>query len=61
LPDLSFVQRFDPRPFVKEWKDWIASKLPDDDWQLLDIIYTYKPSSDISNWIPPFKSKFLYL
>jgi len=55
---MSFIQRLDPRPFMKQWKDWLIAQLPDEDWSLLDIIYTYKPSSDVNNWIPPFKSKF---
>ena len=56
---MSFFRRFDPRPFVKQWKDWLTAQLPDENWNLLDIIYTYKLSSDVNNWIPPFKSTFL--
>jgi len=56
---MSFVRRLDPRPFIRQWKDWVVAQLPDDNWNLLDIIYVYKPSSDINNWIPPFKGKFL--
>jgi len=56
---MSLFRLFDPRPFVKQWKDWLVAQLPDENWSLLDTIYKYKPSSDVNNWIPPFKSMFL--
>ena len=28
---------------------------------LVDIYYSYKPTTDIYNWIPPFKGKISYL
>lgn len=56
LPDMSFFSRYDPRPFLTRFRDWLIRQLPAEDLTLLDTLYMYKPSSDINNWIPPFKS-----
>ena len=53
---MSFIQRYDPRPFVSQLKDWIIRQLPAEDLTLIDKIYMYKPSSDVRDWVPPFKS-----
>ena len=57
LPDLSFLRRWDVREYVQSIRDWIRARLPDEDWTILDTVYLYKPSMDVYNWIPPFKSE----
>ena len=36
--------------------DWIKSFLPSYDWSIMDYYYAYKPSSKLTDMMPPFKS-----
>ena len=37
----------------KVWDDLTI----DEDWSVWDTIYKYKPSLNVRDWVPPFKSK----
>jgi hypothetical protein len=56
LPDMSLIARFNPAPYIAQFKDWVIRQLPTDDVTLIDMIYMYKPPSDVRDWVPPFKS-----
>lgn len=51
LPELSM------EPYMKKAKAYVNRYIPETDFNIMDLYYTYKPDSDINNWIPPFKSK----
>lgn len=55
--DLSFLQRLNLQRNLDYIRSAIARMIPDEDWSLIDTVYSYWPSRDIYNWIPPFKSK----
>jgi hypothetical protein len=56
MPDADMLKRIDPRPIISQTKNWIQRQLPDADTSMIDIMYAYKPPSDVRDWIPPFKS-----
>jgi len=55
LPDLALLQRLEVPKRVAMVRKMLARYMPDEDWTLLDTIYRYKPSSDVRDWVPPFK------
>ena len=55
--DLSFLQRLNLQKYIDYARSAIARMIPDEEWTLIDTVYSYWPSKDIYNWIPPFKSK----
>lgn len=52
LPDLPNFQQY-----INRVKDMAGDIIPESDWTFWDTWYTYKPSSDYANIIPPFKSE----
>lgn len=38
----------------------VDAMTPAMDWNMMDTYYEYKPSSDITNWVPPFKGRLIY-
>lgn len=55
MPDLPNFQQY-----INRVKDMAGDIMPDSDWTFWDTWYTYKPSTDYANIVPPFKSKLLY-
>ena len=53
MRDLYSIPTINIRGFMERMK----SHIPDTDWVFWDTLYAYMPSSDIRNWIPPFKCK----
>jgi hypothetical protein len=54
--DLSFLQRLNIQKYLDYIRSAIARMIPDEEWTLIDTVYSYWPSKDIKDWIPPFKS-----
>lgn len=53
IPDLSTVQKLyniDVLPSSYLPKVYIP-----EDWTIMDLIYAYRPVSDVNDWVPPFK------
>ena len=59
IRDLQSLPRPNVQRYITRVRNWINNYLPDDDFQIYDILYKYKPSPDPYNWVPPFKGKFL--
>lgn len=57
--DFSYLQRFNVGKYICHARTIITNLIPEEDWTLLDRIFAYWPSSDRSNWIPPFKSELI--
>jgi hypothetical protein len=56
-PDTPTLKRLSiPLTVASSLRGAIASYLPHDDWSLVDTFNAYKPTSDVSNWVPPFKA-----
>ena len=45
--------------YINRVKKMIDDFSPNTEWSVWDTFYKYKPSMDIKNWIPPFKSEYL--
>jgi len=56
LPELQKISFMDVNGWVDDLKDKAMSYVPDFDYSIWDTYYKYKPSSDVSNWLPPFKA-----
>lgn len=57
IRDLQSLPRPNVQRYITRARNWVNHYLPDDDYQLYDTVYKYKPSPDPYNWVPPFKSK----
>ena len=55
LPELKTLLSFDYKQHIHDMKDWINTHITDPIFIIWDIYYQYKPTPDITNWIPPFK------
>jgi len=56
LPELQKVNFMDLNGWVDDLKEKAMSYVPDFDYSIWDTYYKYKPSTDVSNWLPPFKA-----
>jgi len=54
-PHLQTLPSLDLSKTYKQIRDDVSQYLPTD-YSLWDTYYKYKPSSDMSNWVPPFKA-----
>ena len=57
IRDLQSLPRPNVQRYITRARNWVNHYLPDDDYQLYDTVYKYKPSPDPYNWVPPFKGK----
>jgi hypothetical protein len=56
LPDLSLLRKLEGSKYFRYFYNIIARYMPDEDWTMMDTIYAYKPSSEVTEWVPPFKA-----
>ena len=56
LPSLPDIE-IDVAKHVLKAKQTVMSWMPDGEWVFSDLYYQYMPSSDIANWVPPFKGE----
>jgi len=57
VPDVPTLRRMSvPLTVLSNLRETIASALPSDDFNLVDTINAYKPTSDVADWVPPFKA-----
>lgn len=54
-PSLQSVPEVDFASAYRRVKAQVVSLTPDMEFSIWDTYYKYKPSSDVSNWLPPFK------
>ena len=62
LKDLKSVPHAKIQSYINTIKSYLVGMTPSSDWNMWDTYYSYKPTSDITDWVPPFKgnSSFLY-
>lgn len=42
---------------MMEWLSALSRTMSQDRYTIMDLIYSYKPTGDLFNLVPPFKSK----
>ncbi len=57
IRDLQSVPRPNIQRHLAQVRNVINNYWPEDDYQLLDTLYKYKPSPNPYDWVPPFKSE----
>ncbi len=60
LKDLKSLPHAKIMSQIEDIKYGLSHLFPKSDWNFWDTYYSYKPTSDVTNWVPPFKSKYLY-
>jgi hypothetical protein len=56
-PDTTTLKRLSvPVSVMSNLRGTISDYLPDSDWNLMDTINAYRPTSDVADWVPPFKT-----
>lgn len=56
LPRLQeYFDNIDVSSYVNYARQQIVQYLPHAEFSLYDLYYRYRPSSDVFNWVPPFK------
>ena len=58
LKDLQSLPHAKIQSYINTIKSYLEAITPTGDWNMWDTYYTYKPTSDISNWVPPFKGMY---
>ena len=61
MPTLKALPNYHIVDAWKGMKESVNSYIPRDTYMLWDMFYMYKPSSDMTNWIPPFKGQYYIL
>ena len=59
LPDLTFLQKLNIQKYIDQANTLISKYIPDEDWSMIDTFYLYKPSTNMQDWIPPFKGEYI--
>ena len=57
-PSMQFVPFVNMAGTYRRVKAEVNSLIPEFDYSPMDTYYQYKPSSDVSNWLPPFKGLY---
>jgi len=56
-PDAPTIRRLSvPMTVLSNLRGTLADYMPDSNFNLLDTISAYRPSSDVADWVPPFKT-----
>ena len=58
LKHLSRLREINLNKYVTMASELVDAYMPNPEWNMYDYYYTYKPSNDVFNWIPPFKSEY---
>ena len=61
LKDLQSLPHAKIQSYINTIKSYLEAVTPSGDWNMWDTYYTYKPTSDITDWVPPFKGMDSYL
>ncbi len=61
VKDLQSLPHAKIQSYLDSFKTYFSGMTPSTDWNMWDTYYTYKPTSDITDWVPPFKGKFPYI
>ena len=56
VPDLSTVQKVYSMDALSGTKSFLPKIYIPEDWTLMDLVYAYRPVTDVSDWVPPFKA-----
>jgi hypothetical protein len=56
LPDLSLLQKLDVTGYLTSLSNFLARFLPEEDWSLVDAVYSYKLKPLTEGRIPPFNT-----
>lgn len=59
IEHLPRLKQIDFQKYIDVAKEFIEMYRPHPEFSFYDIYYKYKPSTDVFNWIPPFRSKYL--
>jgi len=57
IKHLPRIKKIDTQKYIDMAKDLIEEYRPHPEWSVYDFYYKYKPSMDVFNWIPPFKTR----
>ena len=58
IQHLPRLREIDLTKYVDMANELIEQYMPHPEWNFYDFYYTYKPSADVFNWIPPYKCEY---